>query len=78
MERVLPAIHPEGVAAFLHSPDVASGHVRRALLDPESQLLPRARWPSGAPGANVWAVKEVWGNPGGAPLENGLDGAQRG
>ena len=62
MEQVLPALHPEGVAASLSAPVVACGLVRRALLDPESQLLPQARWPIRALRAKVRAPKEVWGN----------------
>ena len=45
MEQVLPALSPQGVAASLYAPHVACGQVRRAVLDPERQLLTRARWP---------------------------------
>ena len=62
MEQVLPALHPEGVAASLYAPDVAGGQVLRALLDPESQLLPQTRWPTRAPRTKMWASKEVCGN----------------
>ena len=62
MEQVLPALLPEGVAASLHAPDVPCGQVCRALLDPETQLLSRARWPMRAPRAMVLAPKEVRGN----------------
>ena len=39
LERVFPAISPEGLAASLHAAGVACGQVRGALLEPESQLL---------------------------------------
>ena len=59
VEQVLPAVPPEGVAAILDVLDVAGGRVRRALLDPESQLLPRAWWPMRVLGVKVSAPMEV-------------------
>ena len=53
------ALRPKRVAASLYAPDVASGQVRRALLDPESQLLSWARRPMRAPRAKVWAPRGV-------------------
>ena len=60
VEKVLHALPPEGVAASLFAPDVACGQVRRALLDPEDQLLPKDQWPCKVPKAKIWAPKKVW------------------
>ena len=59
VEQVPPAVSPEGMAAILEVLDVARGRVRRALLDPESQLLPRARGPMRVLGVKIWAPKDV-------------------
>ena len=55
IEQVPSALLSKGVAASLYAPDVASGQIRRGLLDPQGEVLPCETWPLKVPTAKVWA-----------------------
>ena len=59
-EAIAPALPPKAVAGKLEAADIATGEIKRALLDPERVLLPREEWPTVLPTAKVRASKAEW------------------
>ena len=60
LSQLLLALPPKGACARIPSVDLASGFIRKALLDPSLVLRPSSEWPDTFPSAKVHAEPAEW------------------